>query len=299
MNKLFKILLFLLILWLISNAIATYGFNKETDVIGDKVALIPIKGMITLEGTSTLLQQTTSGNEIVEKLEDANQNNQVKAIVLEINSPGGTVIGSKVVADKIKEIEKPIIAVVTEYGTSGAYWIASQADYIIADELSFIGSISVVGSHLEFAGLLENYNITYRQLTTGDYKDLGTPYRTMTNQEQELLMQRLEGIHNYFVNEVAQGRNMTIEQVQQFDEGLFYLGYNAIDLGLIDEIGNKDKAIEKAKELSGISDGSVKEYKEKETFFDKIKKFTTQSSFSIGQGIGSVFISNDELIKVS
>jgi len=261
--------------------------------VGDKVAVIPVKGMITLNGGNSLLQTTTSGNEIAAKIKDANEDSQIKAIVLEINSPGGTVLGSKIVADTLKQVEKPVVSVITESGTSGAYWIASQTDLIVADELSYVGSISVLGSYLEFAGFMEDLNITYRRLATGEFKDLGTPMKEMTPEEEEIIMERLNTVHEYFVNEVAQGRGMTYDDVADLANGLFYFGMEAKTLGLVDEIGTKEDAINFAKELAEIEDGTVKEYEEKDSFFDAISKYTTYSSFYIGQGIGSVLVSQD------
>jgi len=293
MNKFFQIIVFILMMWLISYGIASIFFGTSIEVGGEKVAVIPIHGTITLNGGSTLLTTTVSGNEIVEKIKDAEADNQIKAIVLEINSGGGTVLGSKVVADAIKETEKPIVSVITEYGASGAYWVASQTDLIYADELSFVGSISVLGSHLEFAGLLDDYNVTYRRLVTGEYKDIGTPYKEMTDDEETLIMERLEGIHNYFVQDVALGRNMSVENMEKLADGLFYLGYEAKELKLIDEIGDRNDAIAKAEELAGISNSAVKEYKEESSIFDIIKGYTSHMGFYIGQGIGSVLVSQD------
>ncbi|MAG77762.1 signal peptide peptidase SppA [archaeon] len=300
MNKFLHAIFFILFLWLLSFGIATFFFGSSTDIsIGDKIAVIPIKGMITLEGGSSLLTTTTSGTEIVAKIKDAQDDNQIKAIVLEINSGGGTVLGSKIVADAIKETEKPVIAVISEYGASGAYWIASQADLIYADDLSFVGSISVLGSHLEFSGLLEDYNVTYRRLVTGEYKDIGSPYKEMSIQEEFLIQERLQGIHDYFVQEVATGRNLTIEQTNELADGLFYLGYEAKELKLIDELGDREDAIEKAKQLAGIGNGAVKEYQEKESFLDLIQGYTSHMSFFIGQGIGSVLVSqNSEDLQI-
>ena len=104
-------------LWIISFAIANLFFESDGDIsLGEKVAVIPIKGMITLEGGSNFLSSSTSGSEIAAKIKDANEDSQIKAIVLEINSGGGTVLGSKIVADAIKEVEKPIVASISEYG---------------------------------------------------------------------------------------------------------------------------------------------------------------------------------------
>ncbi|MBT3985250.1 signal peptide peptidase SppA [archaeon] len=301
MNRFFQVIVFLLMLWIISFAIANLFFESDGDIsLGEKVAVIPIKGMITLEGGSNFLSSSTSGSEIAAKIKDANEDSQIKAIVLEINSGGGTVLGSKIVADAIKEVEKPIVASISEYGASGAYWIASQTDTIVADDLSFVGSISVLGSHLEFAGLLQDYNVTYRRLNTGEYKDIGTPYREMTEDEEALLMERLQGVHDYFVQEVATGRDMSIEEIDELANGLFYLGYEAKDLGLVDELGDREYAIDLAEEMAGIEDGAIKEYEEKESFFDMLTQYTSHMGFFIGQGIGSVLISqNTEDFKIS
>ena len=290
MNKFFKVLIFLAFLWILSYGIAYFIVSDKTISNEDTIAIIPINGMITLNGESTLLQSSTSAQDIVDKIDDALENENVKAIVFEVNSPGGTVMGSKKVADAIDNIEKPTVAVITEHGTSGAYWAASQTDFIIADELSILGSISVLGSYLDFSGLLNDYNITYQRLVTGDYKDISTPYKELSEEEEELLMLRLEDIHDYFVTDVAEGRNMPKEDLDKLSEGLFYLGLNSIDLGLIDGLGDKDTAIEKAKELSNVTDGDITEYVEEESWLDSLMVY---SSFHIGQGIGSVILNPD------
>jgi len=293
MNKIIKVMIFLAVLWGVSYVVASLLFGGSPVHSGDQIAVIPVTGMITMNGGGTLLSSSTSGSAIVGKIEEANKNPAVKGIVLEINSPGGTVMGSKIVADAIKEVDKPVVAVVTEYGTSGAYWIASQADVIVADELSIVGSIGVLGSYLEFGGLLDDYNVTYQRLVTGDYKDISSPYREMTYVEENLMMDRLDGIHEYFVADVAAGRGMTYDEIDVLANGLFYLGQDAVPLGLVDEIGDKDDAINITKGLAGVSDGSVEEYGDEDGFFDAIQRYTSYSSYYIGQGIGSVLVSTE------
>ncbi len=293
MNKYFNILLFLVFLWLASYGISFF-FTDDTVVSGDQILVIPVEGMLTFQGEGSLLSSSTSGQDLAEYIRDANEDESVKGIVLEINSPGGTVMGSKVVVDALKEVDKPVVAVITEYGTSGAYWVASQADYIIADDLSIVGSIGVLGSYLDFSGLLDDYNVSYQRLVTGKYKDISTPYREMSSEEEILLMQRLNGIHDYFVEDVAEGRGMTFEDVFALADGLFYLGEDAVDIGLIDALGNKDDAIRITKELAGLSDGYVSEYEEEEDFWTQLSKdYLAYSSFYIGKGIGSVLFSVD------
>ena len=293
MNKYLKILVFVLVLWALAYSISFLIFD-ETPTLDKKVAIIPINGMITFDGGSSFFIEGVSGEKIAENIEIANNDNSVKAIVLEINSPGGTVMGTKVVVDAIKEVDKPIVSVITESGTSGAYWIASQTDAIFADELSYVGSIGVIGSYLEFDGLLDDYNVTYRRLVTGDYKDIGSPYREMTSAEEALMMDRLDKVHEYFVEEVAEGRSMSVEEIEELSNGIFYLGMDCVDNGLIDYIGDKKDAIAYAQNLTGNSLSEV-DYEEKESWFSNLEKFSMMSSYFVGQGIGSVLVQGDKL----
>jgi protease-4 len=298
MNKYFKILLFVLILWVFSYTFAYLFFDGDNVIAEDKVAVISVEGMITLNGGSSFFTNSVSGKDIVNKINTANEDESVKAIVLEINSPGGTVMGSKYVVDAIKKVDKPIVTVITESGTSGAYWIASQTDAIFADELSYVGSIGVIGSYVEFGGLMEDYNVTYRRLVTGDYKDMGTPYREMTSEEEELMMERLEKVHEFFVEDVAVGRNMTVEDVEVLSTGIFYLGMDCVDNGLIDYIGNKENAIEYAKNLTGMNLNEF-ELKDPEGLFASLEKLGLENSYALGQGIGSVLLETENFeIKV-
>ena len=293
MNKFFRIFLFVLILWGLSYVVAMLFFSSEGSTLsGDYIAVIPIEGMITLDGGDSLLSSSTSGEAIAKQVQEASDDASIKGIVLEINSPGGTVMGSKIVADAVKKVDKPIVAVITESGTSGAYWIASQADYIVADQLSLVGSIGVLGSYLEYGGLLEDYNVSYERLVTAEYKDIGTPYREMNPEEKALMLDRLDEIHAYFVQEVAMGRHMQVEDVHALANGLFYLGEDGVKNGLVDSIGDKEYAINLTKELAGVSDGSVSVYSQDESLFGGIvSKYLSYSSYYIGVGIGKVLFS--------
>lgn len=269
-----------------------YVFTEDGYSPGSEIVVIPVEGMLTLKGSGSLFSSSTSGEALVEKIEAANEDASVKGIVLEINSPGGTVMGSKVVVDALKKVDKPVVAVITESGTSGAYWVASQADSIVADELSIVGSIGVLGSYLEFGGLLEDYNVSYQRLVTGEYKDISSPYRELSAEEEALVMERLQGIHDYFVADVAQGRGMEVEEVAALANGLFYLGQDSVENGLVDFIGNKEYAIALAKEMAGITNGDVSEYEEEESFFEQMTKdYLAYSSFYIGKGIGAMLFS--------
>jgi protease IV len=291
MNKYMKILVFLGILWIVSYGIAGFLQEDGSSTSTNKIAIIPIQGAITMNGASNVLQSSTSAKTIIENIKTANENDNVKGIVLDINSPGGTVLASKHIADAVKEVDKPVVAYISEFGTSGAYWAASQADLIVSDELSFVGSIGVLGSYLEFSGFLDTYNISYNRLVTGEYKDINSPLKKLSEEEEALIQERLDAIHNYFVEDVANGRDMHVEDIDALANGLFYLGMEGVNIGLIDELGNKEYAINRTEELAGIDNGEIDEYLEKEGWLSSIlTEYTTYSSYYIGQGIGSVLL---------
>lgn len=295
MHKFLKIFLFLVVLWGASYGASFFLFSNEGYVIGSEIVVIPVEGMLTMKGGGSLFSSSTSGEAIAARIKEAEENPSVKGIVLEINSPGGTVMGSKIIVDALKQVDKPVVAVITESGTSGAYWVASQADYIVADELSIVGSIGVLGSYLEFGGLLKGYNVTYQRLVIGDYKDISTPYREMTDEEEALVLERLQVIQDYFVADVAAGREMSVEEVSVLANGLFYLGKDSVENGLVDSLGNKDYAIGLTKEMAGITDGDVSEYEDEENFWQKLtKEYLAYSSYYIGVGIGNVLFTTEQ-----
>src|SRR3989338_178321 len=138
----------------------------------------------------------------------------MSAISSEINSPGGAPVASYELASAIKKINKTTIAVIREVGASGAFWAATAANKIYANQMSLTGSIGVLASHLEFAGIMQKYNVTYRGLVAGKYKDAGTPYKQMTTDEQAIYQKILDKLHEQFINAVAQNRKMSFEQVR-------------------------------------------------------------------------------------
>src|SRR3989344_1664750 len=154
--------------------------DSDIPVLGSAtVAVIPIEGVITT-AEDDLFSDVANSRDIVDLIKEADNNPNVKAIVFEINSPGGSPVASEEIANAIKQTSKPTVAYIREVGASGGYWIASATDRIFASRMSITGSIGVIGSYLEFDGLLDKYNITYRRLVGGKYKDIGSPFKELT-----------------------------------------------------------------------------------------------------------------------
>ena len=284
MRKITFVIFFLLFIYLTSMLI-TQSFSK-TD-FSDKIMIIPIYGVIGNGGADFFSQtDTTSSSDIVKQLDNANQDKTIKAIILEINSPGGTVVSSKEITEKVKSLDKPVVAWIRDMGASGAYWIASGSDVIVADEMSITGSIGVVSSYLQFSELMEEYGIEYERLVAGNLKDAGSPYKELTAQERTILQNKINLIHRYFIEDVAKNRNVSVKQIQGLADGMFYLGIEAQQLGLVDVLGGEDKAIQISKQLAQIDDAKVVKYQRTLTFIDLLRQLSNNFSFNVGLGIG-------------
>src|SRR3989338_331857 len=287
MNKITVILTALIATWLVR--FGTVKILEKSNSIENKIIIIPIKGVIVPDETDMFLfgEETTSSDNLIKKLDNAEKDQRIKAIIFEIDSPGGTVVASKEIANRVNKLKKPSVSWIRESGASGAYWVASASDYIVADELSVTGSIGVTSSYLEFSKLFEKYGVGYERLVSGDYKDVGTPYKKLSKNEKELLQKKLDLIHQMFIEDVASNRNITVEKLDKFANGIFYLGREAYDIGLVDKLGNKDDAVNKAKELAKIKEAKIIEATEKKSVIDILSKLLNNAFFYAGRGIGS------------
>ena len=225
------------------------------------IAIIPIKGTITSEELYFGIISTSQ--EIIGAIEDAEKKRKIKAVIFEINSPGGTPFAAKEVATCIDGMKKPTIAWIREYATSGAYWIASACDEIVADELSTVGSIGVMSIRPDIGELLKKFGIDVETLKTGIYKGLGLPYEKPTEEERALLRKELDEIKENFLNAIAQYRKLNEEILKELATGMVYLGREAKELGLVDHLGGKELAIRRAKERSGIKREKIVTYGER------------------------------------
>ncbi|HLC74435.1 MAG TPA: signal peptide peptidase SppA [Candidatus Nanoarchaeia archaeon] len=259
------------------------------------VAVIEIRGIIMEDGVS-FSGDITAASEIVAYINDANEDPLIRAIVLDINSPGGSAVASDEIASALKQSSKPTVALIHEIGTSGAYWVASAADTIIANRMSITGSIGVIASYLEFSKLMDDYGITYQRLVAGKYKDVGTPFKKLSTDEQQLLQSKLDKIHDAFITEIAENRDLTKAQVRAVATGEFFLGDEAQKYGLVDMLGSSTELELHLKEVLGIEEIEYAHYQREPTLFDVLSQVASEFSFSVGKGIGSSLTEQKPLI---
>lgn len=298
--KSWKYIILILILILIIGLIVSALFPNFNKINENQILIIPISGEISNSNSNTLLSSNTVSSEsIIQSIEKAKETDDIKAVIFEINSPGGTVLASKEIAEAVKKLNKPKVALIRDVGASGAYWIASSTDKIVADELSITGSVGVISSYLQFSDLFDKYGIKYERLVSGVYKDAGTPYKNLSEEERAIIQDKLNKIDQLFLNEVKKNRNLT--NTKRIETGEFFLGMEAKQLGLVDYLGNKDKAIEVAKQLSNIKEAKLVEFKEKKSIFDVLNKLNANAFYYLGQGIGSklYFTDNSKNLQIN
>ncbi|MBI4452154.1 signal peptide peptidase SppA [Candidatus Woesearchaeota archaeon] len=282
------VLFLLMFLGFVSVVIISLFTDVDVESLSGNVALISIDGIIAGSESDYLFETVSTSTDVIELIEKADKNSNIKAIIFEINSPGGSPVASEEIANAVLRTNKTTVAWIRDIGTSGAYWVASSSDHIVASRASITGSVGVIASYLEFPGLLEEYNITYRRLVAGKYKDIGSPFKEMTSEEKAIFQQMLDELREYFVSEVAKNRNMNKKDVDRIANGLFYLGSQAKELGLIDELGSKDEVIRYIEARESIK-AEVVEYEKEKGFFEVLSEVTAKQSFFVGKGLGSAF----------
>ena len=289
-----KVIIWLIVASFFLSILVSFFTGDDSESLNGNVAMIDISGpIITGKDTSYLFEDVTSSDDVTKLVRKANENDNIKAIVFVINSPGGSAVASDEIAAEIKKVNKTTVAWVREIGTSGAYWIASSTNHVIANRMSITGSIGVIASYLEFAGFIQEHNVTYERLVSGKYKDLGSPFKELTAEERAVFQKSLDRIHNYFVDEVAKNRKLNKKDVDKMATGAFYLGDEAKDLGLVDELGSRDEVISYLEKKLGQKVEFVK-YKKPTGFFAALSQAMDEKSFFVGKGIGSTLFAQTE-----
>ncbi len=256
---------------------------------GNTIAIIPIQGEIAY-GSSDILGGSVANPEIIKELiRQAESDDSVSAIVLDINSPGGTPVASEEIMNTIKNCKKPVVAWISDTGTSGAYLAASGSDQIIASPSSMVGSIGVILDITNLSELYKKIGVTKYVIKGGKYKDIGSDSRDMTAEEKTMLQNMVNENYDHFISMVAQNRKLDINYVRTIAEGKIYTGNQAKTIKLIDNIGNKEQALDAAAKLGGIEgEYNIVTMAKPQSFEDILSSFSSKIGYSIGKGIGSL-----------
>lgn len=221
---------------------------------GRKVALIYASGMIV---TGESMPQVIGGSTLARWIRTAREDGSVKAIVLRVDCPGGSAVGSDVVWREVDlaRREKPVVVSMSDVAGSGGYWISMAATRIVAQPQTLTGSIGVLAGKFSMEGLFEKLGVTTEKLAYGEKADIFSPFRPFTPEERKVLKQEILWTYDQFLDKVAAGRGLARDEVDEAGKGRVWTGRQALDLGLVDELGGLTTAIDLAKEEAGIPAG--------------------------------------------
>ena len=230
----------------------------------DRVALVRLEGLLV------------SADALVEELNNYAEDSSIKAIVIRIDSPGGGVVVSQEIYNAVRNAKKEGKKIVASMGTvaaSGGYYVAAAADKIVANPGTLTGSIGVKMEFASVEKLLEKIGVRGMVVKAGEYKDIGSPFRDMTEQEKQLLQAVIDDVHNQFIEAVAEGRQLPAADVRAIADGRIFTGRQALSLKLVDQLGDLAESIQVAGGLVGIKGKpKIVEKRKKIPFLEYLKE---------------------------
>ncbi len=239
-----------------------FSFELELPTVSQGIAIIPIKGEIVADATS--FSPEMSALEIVDSIARAEEDPSIGAVLLEINSVGGSVVATRQIVEKVREVResKPVVSWISETGTSGAYYIASSSDYIVADPDSITGSIGVISVLANIEGLLEKLGIKVKIIKEGEHKGMGSIFSDLNKEDERIIQTIMHDAFNRFKEDILlfRGDKIKARNFNEIADGRILSGKQALDVGLVDELGTREKAIETAARLAEISEPRIVEF---------------------------------------
>lgn len=251
---------------------------------GNKIAVVELDGVIQDISTSSLLNSGGYNHErFLKKLEHVGEDMTVDGIILRVNTPGGGVVESDEIHDKIVEIQeehdKPVYVSMGNTAASGGYYISAPADKIVAHPATLTGSIGVIMQSFNFADLAEDIGVDFNTIKSGEFKDIMSQSRDMTDEEHEILQTMVDDMYADFVQVIVDGRDMSESEVREVGDGRVYTGKQAVDNGLVDGLGSLEDTAAMMREDFEWPNAQVVEYKSGFEF-DSFLGGTVQSLFS-------------------
>jgi len=236
-------------------------------------------GIVNIEGA------ITDSEPVVTQLVQFRKDKGIKAIVLRIDSPGGAVAPSQEIYWEVKKAaaSKTVIASMGKVAASGGYYVACAANKIVANPGTLTGSIGVLMEFLQVEELLKKIGVGLEVLKTGEFKDIGSPHRKLSEKDRELISSLLSDIQKQFVEAVARGRNLPIEKVREIADGRILSGAQSKEHGLVDELGNFQDALELAKKMTGVEGEVTLVYPKKKgsRLWDFVLRDASESLYSL------------------
>jgi len=222
---------------------------------GPRVAVVRVDGVITEGRAPSAWSEGSGAARSVRELAAARENPRVKAVVVRLNSPGGSAAAAQEIAREMESLRaagKKVVASMGDVSASGAYWIACAADRIVADPATVTGSIGVITRIPQLGSFYRRMGIEEEVFKSGKYKDMGSPGRALTGEERRIFEGMVQDVYGQFVDQVAAARHLPAARVRELADGRIFTGRQALAAGLVDRLGNLEDAVGEAVSLAGI-----------------------------------------------
>lgn len=244
--------------------------NVPKDKSGNIIAVYYAYGDIYNSASSDINEQSIDATKVIKDLQRLKENKDVKAVVLRVNSPGGSAFASEQIWYAVSELkkEKPVIVSMGDYAASGGYYISCNADTIVAEPTTLTGSIGIFGMFPNAKGLTDKIGLDFDVVKTNQYADFGMLNRPMNDGEKGLMQMYVNNGYDLFLTRCSEGRGISKEELDKIAQGRVWTGSKAKELGLVDELGGLDKALEIAIAKAGVDAYTVMNYPAKKSFFD-------------------------------
>jgi len=251
------------------------------------VAEVAVEGPITRDGGGGITSPPigAKADDIVEQIDRADADDAVDALVVKLNTPGGEIVPSEDIRLAAERFDGPTVGYTTDVCASGGYDIAAGCDELWAREGSIVGSIGVIGSRVNAEELADRLGLSYEQFTAGQFKDAGTPLKAMDEDEREYLQTIVDDYYDQFVDTVAEGREMDEGEIRD-TEARIYLGAQAHEMGLVDELGTREDVTD-ALETRLDDSVTVKEFEPARGLASRLRGGAQSVAFALGSGIAS------------
>lgn len=271
-----KVIMVLLILVLLGRAVYVLSGGKSASLPENTVAEISVTGLIY------------EADSYIETLEKLAKNDKVKGIIIRVNSPGGVITPTKEIFDYIQTINKPVYASMESVAASGGYYVSAAADRIFAMPTTITGSIGVIMQLSNYEKLMNTIGIKNYSLKSGQFKDIGSPDREMTDAERELLMLNVMDMYEQFVEDIQKRRNMDTKVLLEQADGRIFTGRRAFELGFVDNLGSRRDAFEEMKKELQLENLELRSFDRKENMFSKF--FGSLEGFKLQSGVNFLYL---------
>src|SRR5262245_51760379 len=247
---------------------------EETTVEGRgnaKILLLDISGVLSDEAVSPVLTLGSQPSRVPllvrirEELKKAQEDDRVRALVLRINSPGGTVTASDIIFRELELFRQrtkiPMVAALMDVAASGGYYVALACDTIVAHPTTVTGSIGTIMMNVNAEGLMQKIGVTAFMIKSGEHKDMGSPFRTLTAEERAIFQSVIDDLYRQFTSKVADRRRLPMDAVRRIADGRTFTAEQALSHGLVDKLGYMPDALTVAREAAGLTEAKVIVYR--------------------------------------